>query len=118
MYVSNHIKPFVQELGPDRWSVKSISGQISDGYVVVKKFPTCSQCSSEGAHCSAKECVFFCAYTCMNVTPDALTTLMVIYVNTFIECIRSFVRGNMKMLLLTRISLMTHFISQCTQVKQ
>ena len=59
LYVSNLIKPFVQELGPDRWSVKSVSGQISDGYVVVKKFPTCSQYSSEGARCSAIECVFF-----------------------------------------------------------
>ena len=61
-HVSNLIKLILQELGPDRWSVKSVSGQISDGYVVVKKFPTCSQCLSEGAHCSATECVFLCLH--------------------------------------------------------
>ena len=37
-HVSNLIKLILQELGRDRWSVKSVSGQISDGYVVVKSF--------------------------------------------------------------------------------
>ena len=56
----SYIKPLAQELGSDRWSVKS--GQISDGYVDVKKLPTCSQCSSECVHCSATECSFLCLH--------------------------------------------------------
>ena len=62
--MQSYTKPLVQVLGPDRWSVKSVSGQISDGYVVVKKLLTCSQCSSKSKHCSATECVFLCLHMC------------------------------------------------------
>lgn len=49
-------------MGPERWSVKSASGQIPDGYLVVRKLSRCSQCSSESVHCSATECDFLCLH--------------------------------------------------------
>lgn len=37
-----------------------MSGQVPDGYQVVRKVASCLACSSESVHCLAPECGFLC----------------------------------------------------------
>lgn len=51
-------------MGPEKWCVKSVSGQLSQsyGYQVVKKMSECLECTSQSVHCSAVECKFLCVH--------------------------------------------------------